>query len=600
MKRSFAKAIALVLSVIGFSGVALADIWQECDYLLTGARDKNGNGVVDDGELINQMSGATGEGVNVKKGTGRLVYTNLNVSTYSAYTNSNPDYAGWTATNRTCVYADQLTGANCSMDSGFNPGVSNYTFICRVRRDGIAAENGHSYLLSTFTEKAGTSSAGFWFGPCTKGKYDITEGGVNTGNQIQLYFGTSDYNFSSAVPFRNGRWVNLVMTVSNLVVTVGVKDETMKDIAWASHDFSNDSKVTGTAKSSMPIENLCFLGTKYGDKNSFHGAMQFAAVWKRPLSQAEIVEAFSDRHPAIWRVGVEGKGEKIFGGASGQGETELPLSLPDWSRMPSAFAAGDSVKIPFDVQREEDGLSQYVRLKGRSGSGVFRVSVDGIAYGEETVSAGQIAHFFVPKGVLTKTCTHICTIARVDQGASGVCLDFYDMLGSFRVGLEDLSTTGTGVDGTKFVVDYPLCNANLYAIKTHLTPVSTNVTGGVLVEGFDKFAYIVDLPSDIVNRSKFTYTTRWYDANNVAGQRMLLKVNGTKTYETVVKSGSMELAYKFRPGDLLPGKNRFEWSLPDLVPGYKADGTTRINYWYRCDYQRLEANPYSGLILVVR
>ena len=188
-----------------------------------------------------------------------------------------------------------------------------------------------------------------------------------------------------------------------------------------------------------------------GNADSFRGWVETVGIWRRALTDAEVVEAFGGANPSIVSIGEEGVSAKMFAGAKATGAVTLDPTVHDQRPWPASYGAGAEISIPFRFDTYSygsDGVQkQALRVVSQPGSAgaLFRVRIDGKRAGYINLPACASDGTPVPQFLELKTSFFTQmnsghTLTLTCESADGdVKLDNVQICGSWRVG--DTSTT---------------------------------------------------------------------------------------------------------------------------------------------------------------
>ena len=248
--------------------------------------------------------------------------------------------------------------------------------------------------------------------------------------------GTGLYMTNSIVAKKTEVWTELAIVADGRTVKLGLF------LPGCSAQWKTLSNIGET--SAMPgNKNQIRLGYYYDrDGTYFKGAFDMAAFWNRKLSDGEVIEAFSCGHPAILKVGAEGRGNGMFAG--GDASANVNALAADLRSVPATFATGTQLTIDYDVPVVQTNLAQVLRVAVSQGGATFLASIDGEDIGEIETSVKKPGLLFVPARKFTAG-AHALTL--VCSAGSGAVLGCIELAGSWRLGLEDGLHTGFGSYG---------------------------------------------------------------------------------------------------------------------------------------------------------
>jgi len=573
--RATAKAVAVAALALGSSIPAESDpppesVFADAAIWLKGAYDRNGTVGMDGYDLRNAFSAARtistvsiwGEATNCVR----------------RYENVPCPYANTVLSNVPCFYMPQCVGE----DGKFNPRhflISNVTsincqasIVARIRPDWPANGSGYWLMGGTgFVVGFYVDSGKLRFrGNC--GNWQTSTFSVEPGTWMDL----------AVVPGRDR--LQFYAVTNNGTFWKG-------DAAVAATGFNNATNTTvafGLNQSGYSSWGAVATNSSSARTWAFRGAIQSFAVWNRPLSDAEIREAFAYPRTDIMRIGIANGSGGEFVKASPDGAKVNP---DDWYTMPAALAPGEAVDIDFTMKEHEAALSQLLRLTSLTGSaGGLDVSVNGTAVEKTLMSVpGATTMLFLP-GELFRTGGN--TLRLVNTSPERVNIDALALGGSWQVGIADNSWSeffggnsnrryGYGEDGNW---------GHFYGVAA----AGTNTVAVVVPTELAMAGYPAVF--SIRASTPFPYSESYYPSP----MECQLIVNG-KTRRSVTLdeyTGTAKrtetFAVKLAPDDLKPGVNTF--AIACNAPG--AGG----NYNYlQIDFWRLEIKGMpKGIVISFR
>lgn len=202
--------------------------------------------------------------------------------------------------------------------------------------------------------------------------------------------------------------------------------------------FPSDETGFGAAQcSSGRIEGFC-------------GEVSRLAVWKRALSDSEMLAAAADARGAnLFSLGLEDGLSGEFDGPSADGDVQ---ANGDWSRFGSTLAAGGTKTVRFHARDWETTVGWHlkVRTTESSGAGRLAVSINGKSLEQEGVAncpiqlegGARSAYVLVPAGLLAVGENVI--VLTSDASSGEISFDAISMGGAFFLGYAEPTNYGEG------------------------------------------------------------------------------------------------------------------------------------------------------------
>ena len=184
-------------------------------------------------------------------------------------------------------------------------------------------------------------------------------------------------------------------------------------------------------------ESLYSAETTSASTSTFKGSVQQVAIWKRVLSDQEVMAAFGMPRPAIFKTGLDNGGSDEFGGTR-SGASQAIDGLGSWQGITDTMLAGDTWTVNFEALQGEAGLPQIfsVRSLPSSASASLQISINGTSLGTRYVGPNGCAFWPVASNVVVQR-SNTATIRRADGGSGVFRMDAMELGGSFGVGVRD-------------------------------------------------------------------------------------------------------------------------------------------------------------------
>lgn len=568
----------------------MADVFSDCHLWLrgSGTLDPNGNGRLDNNELVNAMTGATMSST-VYDGGKTLAYTNETVVM---------PMRGYTATlptlylPQTAVITNETTGAGYARSNSFqiynvfNDYTDEYSFIIRFRPDKGKPLNGNwSWLMNM-----GYGSTGLMLGLNS----------TNENRYVHLFSSKMSHAVCQAV---NGAWTDLGISIKGTNFTWVASTSTGKN-----EDSSNISHLTtrsGSFKdyngglSTKPASTTLTIGTESvstdpcaivhsatswttsnNSGKAFRGSIQQIAFWKRALTADELREALAWPNPDVLKIGVQdGKNAEFMGT-----DTTTPATMDDvvWKNSGS-LAAGEELTIQFPLREKNNSdLPQMLRWISTADSpaALLQVAVNGKTVRTVSVPAGGRRNVFIA-GTFFQAGTNELVITRADTGTQALKLDAVVLGGSWRVGLYDQSYFEFAHEGSPGV--------NYWTLDGNWKSVKRAFLGSGGGDNSNQYWHI-SLPSDLAGRycGRLTMAVR---SNAESATQLLLSYDGQVFAKKLAPQHGDTFTRDLSPQELTAGEHIL----------YMSNGLGTTGRYWSPDCLTFELlNWPSGTFLIMR
>ena len=317
---------------------------------------------------------------------------------------------------------------------------TEYTVVSRIRLDEDGLNREECFLKLGYN---GTARQGLMLG-FAKYPTSSSETGARyiKGNCTpDSESSNSSFQFDIRIP--TNTWVDVAVVVGNGKLRVGIAAPE----SLASH--ANNSTIA-FAETPMWTDNcpltedgyrlFCLNGqtapkdANGADTTCFIGSVQQIAIWRRALSDQDVMAAFGMPRPAIFRTGFDNGTSNEFGGTR-SGATQAIDGLGSWQGIWDTMSAGDEWTVNFNALRDEAGLAQIFSLRSLPTSATAEIAVElnGTSLGTRRVQ--ENARVFWPAATnLVVEGANTLTIRRADSGAGSFRMDAMELGGSLGVG----------------------------------------------------------------------------------------------------------------------------------------------------------------------
>ena len=410
-------------------------VFSDAAYWFRGADDKNGDGVLQSGEMVNALR-LDDSDHPTHECTVMGPATNVRIRTetvHEPYRHAMRTGVGVLHFDQP-VWHDEAEDADVAVMgyvklSGVLP-VTNtgpFTAVMRLKCDGLLdpTENYNRVVNFGYDREKKLGFSLMFEKLAAKGQL-IPH--ITFGVEDQPRFGT-DVDQYLITP---NEWIDLAVTLGNGKVSVfwcgedGFFMSMERDIpsGLATEGFLSEILLGGHQETSVPKKEAFGWGV-------FRGSIARFGVWGRTLSQDEILEAFGSPRPDHWRLGVPNGWTAEFGDAAR--ETTVDTST-DCLMMPSAVsAATPSATINFTVAQDWAERAQVLRILPTpdSGSGQIKVSVGSWTSRNCSFTGGVELAIDIPKSCLAAG-DKALSIIHVSGGA--LSFDSIALGGSVQIG----------------------------------------------------------------------------------------------------------------------------------------------------------------------
>ncbi len=472
-----------------------------------------------------------------KRSSGVTYYYPLAVNPHSIFENNNIS-TEYTIVSRIKMDEDGLGRDECLFKIGYN----------------ASAKQGMYLALAKSPASSGVTDIGSRYikGRCTPN----SEG--------------SDSSYQFAVRIPTNTWVDIAAVVGNGKLRIGIATPESS----ANHDnnptiyFAETPMWTDNGLSSGDHYRLfCYSGqtapatSSSADQTCFIGSVQQLAIWRRALSDEEVMEAFGMPRPARFRTGFDNGSSNEFGGSRSGSSQEID-GLGSWQNIANTMETGDTWTVNFTALRDEAGLPQIFSLKSLRGSVVAQIepiltnASCNTSLGVRRVMPNGRTFWPVPADLITAGANTLI-IKRKDGGAGDFKMDAMELGGSLGVGTEDANITDGRTAPDRNPTGVPsAADPNLQHWSQGLQPYT----------GASNVHFRVWVDSDVVNvnacSSRFWTQVRCYDRDGYSIQgdeSASLCVNGVEKITHGPVKSWQPLELNFAPGELRAGWNDIEF-----------------------------------------
>ena len=423
--------------------------------------------------------------------------------------------------------------------------ISNeYTIVSRIRLDDLDSSEclfriGYNDSVKKgmtlgFAKHPSYPNCKYIFGYCTKNS--------NSNN--------SSYQLD--VRILTNTWVDVAVVVGNDKLRVGVAMPSSVNENYPSISFAQTQMWTGncdlldeTYYSLFCFKNISSVATS--DQTHFSGSVQQMAIWKRALTDQEVMEAFGMPRPALLRIGLDNDASHEFCGER-SGAAQTIDGLASWQNVANTMNAGDTWTVNFNALRDEAGLPQIFSIHALPDSAIARIEpkLNNQSLGEMRIARNGRAFWPVPKDWI-RSGGNTLEIKRNDGGGGSFKLDAMELGGSLGVGKLTYSSTDDGrVDPERIKTGVPsAADPNPQHWPTKLDPSSGN-----------NLRFRVWVDPDVADKATFNFKTA---VSNDTASGVAFSVFINNQSKVNVNAQTAWKTYTFNPGKLNGGWNDFSF-----------------------------------------
>ena len=329
-----------------------------------------------------------------------------------------------------------------------NNDISNeYTVVSRLRLDEDGRKQTQCFLRIGYN---GSTKKGLMLGflPVSPGYTNKQITAFCTpnasSNNTQVTFSTID------IP--TNTWVDVAVVVGNGNLRIGVA-------LPRSSAFHGDNPTIAFAQTPMWTDNCTLLGESYyrlfsqtgqstqqqvnnTDRTCFTGSVQQMAIWKRALSDQEVMAAFGMPRPAIFRTGFDNGASNEFG-CTRSSATQTIDGLGSWQGLWNTMQAGDRWTVNFTALSDEAGLPQIFSIKSleESNAAYIEPKLNDTSLGVRRVASNGRTFWPVPKDLVVEG-SNTLVIERKSGDAGDFKMDAMELGGALGVGKANHTPSG--------------------------------------------------------------------------------------------------------------------------------------------------------------
>ena len=444
--------------------------------------------------------------------------------------------------------------------------ISNeYTVVSRIRMDEDGYDREECFLKVGYN---GTARQGLMLGFAKYPTSSSETGARYIKGNCTPDSGSSNSSFQFDIHIPTNTWVDVAVVVGNGKLRVGVA-------APESSSSHNNNPTIAFAETPMWTENCPLLEDGYrffclngqttpkdatgADRTCFIGSVQQMAIWRRALTDEEVMAAFGMPRPALFRTGFDNGSSNEFGGSRSGSSQEID-GLGSWQNIANTMETGDTWTVNFTALRDEAGLPQIFSIKSLRGSVVAQIepiltnASCNTSLGVRRVIPNGRTFWPVPADLITAGANTLI-IKRKGGGAGDFKMDAMELGGSLGVGAATHNISDGRVYPEQIATGVPsAADPNPTHWPVGIRPYLNNNTN---------LHFRVWVDPDVVDACAYKFSTC---ANRY--QRSGYTVEGTEAFTIYVNNSSVtncmagngweDIAVDFNPGVLRGGWNDFE------------------------------------------
>ena len=604
---AFAATLVCFMSAAPLSAQGSTNVFNDAVFWFRGGKDLNGDGYMQKGEFFDDLHADDESHANHQMGMSSEKYTGQYNSLFTGNAVIKKEDVVFPALGTNFVKNMQVLHISCDKKGGSyyfpfdvnpysifaNNSISNeYTIVSRIKieDDGNSREQCLFRIGYDASDKKGLYLA--------LGRIKSSDGSWD--KYIKGYFTPNSSSASSSRAFTiqipSNTWVDVAAVVGNGNLRIGVA-------APESSSIHDNNPTIAFAQTPMWTENCTLLGdgkykffclegqTNYAtadkmDQTAFIGSVQQMAIWKRALTDQEVMDAFGMPRPAIFRTGFDNGSSSEFGGTRSDA-TQTIDGLGSWQNIANTMKAGDTWTVNFTALRDEVSLPQIFSIKSLSGSAALIEPVlNGNSLGEGRIAANSHAFWPVAANLVVEGENEL-VIKRKDGGIRNFLVDAMELGGSLGVGKISQSSTDDGrVDPERIKTGVPsAADPNPQHWPTKLEPST----------GIDDLHFRVWVDPDVADKASFTLKTAYKCDETSSSDKFKLYVNRAQKGEVAANTSWKQQSLAFNPGQLRGGWN-------------DIDFTAEASRCWEFGYYRFETvlpspfgfSPLPGMSIVIR
>lgn len=573
-------------ALMGFGG---EDIHEDVVVWLRGDSDINGDGVIQNGEIVDSLSlipSAEIEPYGWLDGTvagmpGDFRWTNDTIvvpytrrtipdaksyhfrqSVYAANSGSMPN------TIRMPSVASKITSASWSFHVRF-----------KWSGDFISPKSTQQYIVRAAVDSTASAGHGFQFAIDTSGHFVSWIGDI----------AFMSYN-TNVTTIDSNKWTDVIFVFNEggkVNLSVMQEGGTLIQKSMTPGDTKYRPKPDGvfTLGNNNNLSDWQYYRDSALAFNAFRGQINQFAVWNKALTADEVKRVLAWPCEDLLRAGIANGNSDEFD--DGQEISMEPLN-PDngWGAFGGSIAAGASKSIVIGVTNRFHDLPQLLRWRGASDSarGSLQLSVNGTTLETKEVGPGAWTFFSIPGSYFVDGATTTLTLMRTDNGSNPLKTDAIAVGGSWQTG--KIGPVNQETWEYKYYANPP---SDFFVPDSDWQHLPDR-----FVTGFG-MNWKFDMPAGIAGHYKYVLKLKSNFEKSATGHKFVAYVNGTKVCEEKRDYGAW-YSREFK----IPA-NVFKAGTNVLRIANEGSGQTDASSYIAIDYVQLVVDkPARGMVLVFK
>lgn len=582
-----------------FSTGVMAGVYDDVKAWWHFDGDLNTNGVVDSGEIRDQV----GWGTRSTPQSGRY-----HATTIYGLTNS----VTWTnVSNSSLISTWDCGGTGIAFTPTIHPTDSTLVSPCGFLVPNLALQGSCTLVMrlwwNGFLDPSKARNAWIYNNAFTWNNSGWLMG-INDAGVPSVYCGNTNGIRSLSSPLadntvRSNEWfdIAIVMTAKDNVTRT---NDLFEFYIWDKSGILNyqsrtanflSEPITASKGTAVGAENMSSAYASGNAFKSFRGTLAHVAVWSRPLSRDEVLEAIYFPTQLI-QMGVRNGSDNEF-----VAEAETPqnwtLGEPWWKFRRAVSASYPTKQVSFFLPASQSGLDYVLNLRSRSvgtnslQTALLKVVVNQYTNAVQTITANQDCYWFISRTQLVANATNVLTLHYVGGDASWITFDTFNFGGSWQVGVENNNNVDFRVENLSYTN---------YYVSTRGLDNWTNLVNRAISASVSNLVIRFRNPSELSTRYDYKFLTRAIaqgnPSNTVSRHPWSISINGGSPRNYNVSNGTI-VTSKLDRSSFVVGENAI--SLTYLGPANNFTNPL-AGGWVQFDYYRLlvTERPKGSLCLI--
>lgn len=353
--------------------------------------------------------------------------------------------------------------------------------------------------------------------------------------------------------------------------------------------------ITASKGSVVGAENTTAAYASGNAFKSFRGTLAHLAVWSRPLSKDEVLEAVYYPTQLI-QMGLRNSSDSEF-----VAEAETPqnwmLGEPWWKFRRAVSASYPLKQVSFFLPSSQSGLDYVLNLRSRSvgtnslQTALLKVVVNQYTNAVQPIVADHDYYWFISRTQLVANATNTLSFHYAGGDASWITFDTLNFGGSWQVGIENSNN-----------VDFRAENLNYtnYYVSLRGLDNWTNLVNRAISASVSNLVIRFRIPAELTTRYDYQFMARAIaqsnPSNTVSQHPWSISVNGQSARTYSVPNGVV-VTSKLDRSVFVVGENNISLSYLGPVNNFT---NPLAGGWVQFDYYRLSIveRPKGSLCIV--